>query len=363
MSGPRSVSFLISALALGGGAETQVARVSRELARRGWRVEIVALQPSDEHPDETAVPVVELDFGGALGAPRAFGSLVRHLRGERPDALVCFMFHANVIGRLAGRIAGVPAIVTSIRNEHFGPPWRDRAERWTEWLGHAVTCNSAIVAQALMERGVARRVEVIPNCCDPPDPRPPGERERLRETLAPADEFLWLSVGSLTAQKDRSGLVRVFAEAFPEPGVRLAIAGGGPEHDAILAAAREAGVADRVALLGVRDDVPALLGAADGFVLSSRWEGSPNALIEAGLAGLPVVATETGGVRELVEDGRTGVLVGPQGSLCEALRRVTDMAPAERAQLGAAACADLSARLGTGPVVDRWQQLIERLVP
>jgi glycosyltransferase involved in cell wall biosynthesis len=368
MTDARSATFLISGFALGGGAETQVARVSRELRRRGWRVDVVEMTRSGALSSEiegSDVRVTSLDFSTRRPL-RPFVELVSRLRNTRPQALVCFMFHANLVGRLAGRLASVPVIVTSIRNENFGPRWREWAERATEPFGHAVTCNSAVVAQGLVRRGVvsAGRIEVIPNCCDPPAQRPEGERERLRERLAPDDEFLWLSVGSLTPQKDRVGLVRAFARAFAQrPRVRLAIAGGGLEHDAILSAARQAGVAERVELLGVRDDVPGLLGAADAFVLSSLWEGSPNALIEAALAGVPAVSTDSGGVSELIEDGVSGLLVPPADpeALAEAMLRLAALPSEARHRLGQTARERLSEGVGVARVVDRWESLLIRL--
>ena len=368
MTDARSATFLISGLPLGGGAETQVARVSRELLRRGWLVDVVEMSRSDSLPSEiegSGVRVTSLEFS-ARRPLRPFFELVSRLRSTRPQALVCFMFHANLVGRLAGRLAGVPVIVTSIRNENFGPRWREWAERASEPLGQAVTCNSSVVAQGLVRRGVvsAGRIEVIPNCCDLPALRPEGERERLRARLAPGDEFLWLSVGSLTPQKDRVGLVRAFARAFAEtPGVRLAIAGGGPERDAVLAAAHLAGVAERVELLGVRDDVPGLLGAADAFVLSSLWEGSPNALIEAALAGVPTVSTDSGGVSELIEDGVSGLLVPPADpeALGLAMLRLASLTSEARRRLGQTAREKLSLSVGVATVVDRWENLLIRL--
>ena len=134
--------------------------------------------------------------------------------------------------------------------------------------------------------------------------------------------------------------------------------GAGPRLDAIQAIARAHGLADRVEFLGHRDDVPSLLAEADLFVLPSRTEALPNGVIEAMAAGLPVVAGAVGGLLDLIEDGRTGVLVPPLDchALAAALRGLLSN-PARAAALGCAAQQEVRRRFSFERMVAAFESL------
>ncbi len=145
-----------------------------------------------------------------------------------------------------------------------------------------------------------------------------------------------ITVGRFQAPKDYPTLVAALARLREVP-VSVRIVGGGPDLEAIASAVRAAGLEETVEFLGERDDVRALLAAADCFVLASHSEGLPLSVLEAMAAGLPVVASDVGGVHELVVDGETGTLVVPNEphALAGALRDLL-LDPARRQQLGAA---------------------------
>jgi glycosyltransferase involved in cell wall biosynthesis len=168
---------------------------------------------------------------------------------------------------------------------------------------------------------------VIPNAVDvdaAPRARLEGDPPRI------------VTVGRLAAPKDALTLVRALAALGPLP-FRAVLVGDGPDRAEVEAAVRSLGLADRVELAGSRADVPDLLAAADLFVLSSRSEGAPFSILEAMAAGLPVVASEVGGVAELVAHGETGLLVpaGDPAPLADALRTLL-VDPGLRSRLGAA---------------------------
>jgi glycosyltransferase involved in cell wall biosynthesis len=145
-----------------------------------------------------------------------------------------------------------------------------------------------------------------------------------------------LCVGRLHKQKGLDDLVAAAALLRNEPATHVVVAGDGPDRAALQTAIDRASLGRRMHLLGQRDDIPALLSRADLFVLSSRFEGLPSAVIEAMAAGLPVVATTAGGVGELVDHGRTGWLVPPAAplALADAIREAL---AAERGPVGDAA--------------------------
>jgi glycosyltransferase involved in cell wall biosynthesis len=175
-------------------------------------------------------------------------------------------------------------------------------------------------------------------------------------------EFLWLAVGRLTPQKDYPTLLEAFL-SVPAP-ARLAIAGRGPEAHVLQQQAHRLGIASRVIFLGVRHDIAALLAAADGFVLSSAWEGMPNVVMEALAAAVPVVATRVGGVSELVAADRSGFLVPAQdpGALAEAMRKLMALPIDERRQMGLRGRDHIAAQYSLGSMADRWIALYRELL-
>jgi glycosyltransferase involved in cell wall biosynthesis len=148
--------------------------------------------------------------------------------------------------------------------------------------------------------------------------------------------------GRLTAQKSLGTLLAATAQV---PDATLLVVGDGPEREAVAAVVRELGLESRVSLLGpqTRERTLELARAADAAVLSSTWENFPHAVVEALAVGTPVVATDVGGVAEVVQDGVNGLLVPPQdvGALAEALRRVLDDAPL-RERLAASAASSVT---------------------
>jgi glycosyltransferase involved in cell wall biosynthesis len=142
------------------------------------------------------------------------------------------------------------------------------------------------------------------------------------------------------------------------PDVRFTIVGDGPHRDTVLRQARDLGVADHFEFLGQRDDIPALLSAADLFVLPSRSEGLPNAVLEAMGSGLPIVATRVGGIVELIDDGRTGRLVPPDDAAALSSALLELIAHPERAAaFGKAGRIEAEARYSLQAMVSGFEQL------
>ena len=131
-------------------------------------------------------------------------------------------------------------------------------------------------------------------------------------------------------------MIAAFAEALQEhPQATLLVAGAGPLEDEVRALARQAGIEDAVRLLGLRSDVAALMQAADGFVMTSRWEGLPMVLLEAGASSLPIVATDVGGSRDAVVDGVSGYLTpvadpaASAGAMVKVMQRERGRSPSD----------------------------------
>jgi glycosyltransferase involved in cell wall biosynthesis len=351
-----------------GGADRQILYLARALLEHNYEVRLVSMTPPEEMGRQAlaqGLPIMSLDMKRGRADWQAFQRLVSLLQDWQPHLLTSFMYHANLLGRLAGKWTGVPLIVTSIRSERNGSASRDWLMRLTNWMDHCCTTNSREVANSLRKRGLSssRKLRVIPNGVDVAAlSAPAGEGFRVRRELGiPPTEFLWLAVGRLLPQKDYATLLAAFQPLATAP-ARLLIAGRGPLLDELQQQAQRLGIASQVSFLGVRQDIAALLAAADGFVLSSAWEGMPNVVMEALAAATPVVATQVGGVSELVETG-SGFLAEPRNpaALSKAMRQLMALSVEQRQQMGLSGRDHVAAHYSLGAMADRWMALYGQL--
>jgi glycosyltransferase involved in cell wall biosynthesis len=332
-------------------------------------VKVISLLPSPELIERLRAQEVPADVVRITRPARAISAIASGtlcVRRQRPEVLVCFDYQSIVLGRLAGMAARVPVVISSIRNEKFGGRSRELLIRATDGLGTVTVTNSRIVARDLEKRGVVpgSRLAVIPNGIDlsayESSPEV-GVRIRRKLDIAPG-AFVWLAVGRLWEQKDYPAMLAAFAasESGRSEG-RLVIAGAGPLSRRLRSRADELGVADRVSFLGHVTNVADVMTAADALLLSSEWEGLPNAIMEAMATGLPVVAKRVGGVPELVTDGVTGLLAQPgrPDSLVAEMDRLFRMEASERRRLGAAGRAAIEKGYSLATVTKQWSDLID----
>lgn len=263
-----------------------------------------------------------------------FIELVRLLRFSRPHIIHINSSKAGVVGRLAAAVCRVPIRIFTVHGWAF--TWyRPRfLYLWPDRFARRFTTTTICVAEIAREVGVAARAcdadrtVVIPNGVELPSREGVG--------AAPGrDVPLVVSVGRLTAPKDFRTLIAALARV--DVAFRAKIVGDGHDRAELESMIVGSGLTGRVELLGVRDDVPELLRAADVFVLATTSEAMPISILEAMAAGLPVVASAVGGVPELVVDGSTGSLVSPGDPEClgRALETLLTSAPL-RQQMGIA---------------------------
>lgn len=363
---PRSVTIMVTNLDLG-GAEVQAVRMAVGFLQRGWRVRMLSLMPQRAFGRELAeagVPVVDFGLLGATTLPAAVLRLYRELRRHKPDVLVTFNYHANIMGKIVGRCANVRAIVPSIRNEHFGGRIRERLEAATSPLAPISTTNSEIVGESLVRRGIVprQRLRVVLNAMREPAARiDPIRRAVLREEMGgEAGDLLWLAVGRFDTQKDYPNLIAAFKElAAIRTTARLAVVGYGAREEEVRALAGSGPGSPRIRVLGRRTDVQDLLQACDAYVLSSINEGTPNTVIEAMAAALPIVATDVGGMAELLGEDGCGLMVPARDprALAAAMARVMDLSVEARRVMGESARLRVQGRHGSDTVLDRWEEL------
>ncbi|MGQ0633655.1 MAG: glycosyltransferase [Planctomycetaceae bacterium] len=311
---PISIAFCVTDLDPG-GAERALVQLATRIDRSRFVPAVFCLGPP--------APLVGALEAAAirticLGATRAtdWGVLVRlyrELRSYRPQIVQTFLFHANLAGRVAGRLAGARHVVSGIRVAERRARWHLWLDRLTNRLVDVNVCVSRGVAQfSLREGGLpAAKTIVIPNGVDVEAfaNAPPAD---LQQFGIPPGAQVVLSVGRLDAQKGIPTLLAAVAPLTSRfEALHVLLVGEGPQRAELEHAIRDRGLAQRVHPAGWRSDVPHLMRAATCLALPSHWEGMPNVVLEAMAAGLPVVASRVEGTDELIVAGATGLLVAP----------------------------------------------------
>lgn len=313
--------------------------------------------------------------GRDLLALRELGAVLKRLR---PDIVHTHNPKPGIYGRIAARSVGVPVVVNTVHGLYALPEDRWTRRRCVYALEHlASRASDAELVQNIEDLRTLARIGVPPmklhllgNGIDlgrfDPDSVSPETRARVRARLGVGvDEVLCGAVGRLVREKGYPELIASYAEVRARaPQVRLVIVGprDPDKADGLSEPALEAARAAGVILLGPRDDLVELYAAMDLYVLASRREGFPRSAMEAAAMGLPVVATDIRGCRQVVEDGRTGLLVPPGEvpSLTEALLSLSTDA-AWRRSLGAAARSRARREFDQQTVIDLTLEVYRRL--
>lgn len=363
VNGVQRLTVVVSSLAAG-GAERTACELANGLAGRGLTVTVVTLDASTPDHFRLESPVTRVAVNivwprrNALEAAMSAARRLRIMRwailATRPDVVLSLTDMTNVRVLLALLATHVPVVVSerSHPTRHaIGRRW-DRLRRWIYPRAQCVVMQTS--AAATWAHGFLRedRVAVVPNFTRvaPPAATPTRRRENIV-----------LSVGRLGREKGHDLLIHAFARArLADEGWRLVIAGEGPERQPLRALSESLGVSAGVELIGTIDTVEAWLHRAALFVLPSRYEGFPNALLEAMAAGLPCVAFDCDfGPRELIIDGDNGVLVPPEDvdGLGEAIARLAaDDALCRNLAMNAVRVLE---RFSRPVVLDQWVQVLQ----
>jgi glycosyltransferase involved in cell wall biosynthesis len=365
------ILFLSTSMGMG-GADSQLLAAAQELRVRGHEVRIVSMTPLGPmglQARTAGVPTESLEMREGVPDPRALVRLARLVRSWRPDVVHSHMVHANLMARALRLVAPVPALISTIHNIYEGGRLRMAGYRLTNRLvDHMTIISQAAADRFVRERIVPERlVTVIPNGVDPAlfAPEPAEDRAAVRRSLGLGGEFAWLAVGRFEAAKDYPTMLNAFRTVHErQPGSVLLLVGRGSLQAETEALARELGLDAAVRFLGVRSDVPRLVGAADGYVMSSAWEGMPMALLEAAAGGLPIVATRVGGNHEVVLEGESGFLVPAREptALAGAMLRLMGIVEPERRRMGERGSEHVRAHHGLSRVVDRWLALYDEVL-
>lgn len=332
---------------------------------------VVSLTPPKAYKEEleaAGIDVFSLDIRQKLPDPRPFLRLIQIIRNWKPEIVHSHMVHANILARLANPLTSKSLLICTAHNTDEGGRFRELAYRLTDPLSDLTTQ----VSQAGIERYIRigavpqSKIRYIPNGVDIELFHPNMEaRSRVRRELNLQKTFIWLAVGRFCIQKDYSNMIQAFSlVAQKQKEARLLIVGDGPMRPEIEKLARNQDIKDQIIFLGTGCDICELMKSSDAYVMSSAWEGMPMVLLEASATGLPIVATNVGGIADLVEDGETGFLVPPKNpdALSEAMIHLMDCSKEERRRMGELGRQNIEASYSIEHVVDMWEELFRELL-
>jgi glycosyltransferase involved in cell wall biosynthesis len=316
-----------------------------------------------EELQQAGIPVDNLRMRRKIPDPRALFRLAHIVREWHPDVVHAHMIHANLLARIARLLTPIPVLICTAHNINEGGWLRERAYQLTDWLCDLTTQ----VSRAGLERYVRvkavppHKILYIPNGVDLSRFMPHRERHvQRRKELGFQSAFLWLSVGRMEPQKAYPTMLQAFHRVLQHhPDTRLIVIGDGSLRPIIEQQITQLGLNKAVQLLGIRRDVPEWMQIADGYVMSSAWEGLPIVLLEAHASGLPIVCTDVGGCAEIVLHGKTGFVVPPgdANALAQAMIQLMNLPADERRAMGDAGSTHVMANFEIEQVVSRWEAL------
>ncbi len=311
------ITYLITDLDIG-GAENSLHQLVTHLNPQKFSPLVCSLSGEGKIADKLRDKGIEVV---CLGAKSKFDitvlfKLVNLLRHQKPDILHTYLFHANFVGRIAGRLAGISIIISSIRTMEKQKWHHVYLDMLTSWMVDKEICVSKDVEDFTKKyaRVPARKLITIYNGINFADLHITKNAEDKRRELS-ISQFNPIigTVGHLTVAKGLVYLLKAFKlvlEDFPD--AYLLIVGGGPQEKKLKRLAEQLEIVSSVRFLGFREDAMDIMNTLDVFVLPSLWEGMPNVILEACALGKPVVSTLVGGTKEIIKDGETGFLVAPK---------------------------------------------------
>jgi glycosyltransferase involved in cell wall biosynthesis len=362
-----------------GGAERMLIKLLDRFDRKRFSSAVISLSggPLVSEVEALGVDFVNLGMRSGIPGPKAVWSLLSAIRQMKPDVLQTWLYQADLAGTLAAQVSAVPRLVWNVRCSNMDmsmyPLMSSLALKACARLSRlpdAIITNSKVAQDHHESIGYSNaRWVLIPNGFDLERFRPDEElRQSVRHELEiSGDQLVIGTAARFDPMKDFPAWIRAAGEFLrAHPGTCFVLAGKGVEwqNRALAEEIAAANIPSRqLRLLGERTDMNRLLTGFDVFSLSSRFgEGFPNTIGEAMATGIPVAATDTGDVREIV--GSTGEVVPPgqPEALAKAWKRLADLGRSGRQLLGAAARERVVQNYGIDRIADRYQRFYHELV-
>ena len=378
-AGQISIFFLITSLEVG-GAQMMLYKLLSGMDPTRFRVQVVSLIDLDlgglrEKFETIPVQLRSLGMRPGIPNPACVLRLARWLRADRPAVLSTWMYHADLIGGLAAKLAGGIPVVWGIRQGDLSR----EGNRWltlqtvkacalmSRWLPARIICNAEASRKVHAAAGYeAEKMIVIPNGSDLTMFKPDEAARRLvrKELEIPEESPIIGLVGRFHPYKDHHNFIRAAALLYRDwPDVHFLLCGDEitSENPHLAAWIRDAGISGRCRLVGRRHDIPRLTAALDIAVSSSFGESFSSVVVEAMSCGIPCVVTDVGDSAFIV--GQTGLVVPPQNAreLANALRQLIELGHNARISMGMAARCRIQKHFDLPNIVSRYQDLYEEL--
>ena len=363
-----------------GGAETMLLKVLENMDRKHFSPYVISLTTRGQiasRIEALGVPVEALGMRPGRFGPIKFFNLINHLRKPHPSAVHTWMYHADLLGGLAARMAGIQAIGWAIRHSNLSPLQDKRSTWWvmracaslSSRLPKKILCCSQTARDVHVSAGYdERKMMVIPNGFDLVRFRPDsGARVSVHTELGLSEDALLVGlIARYHPQKNHAGFFEAAATIHQHnPNIHFLLAGAGVEAGnlELRHTVQEAGVEEHTHILGNRRDVPRLMAALDVLASSSsHGEAFPNVLGEAMACGVPCVVTDVGDSAEIV--GETGRVVssGDMTGLARHVIEILELSPHERRALGELARENVRAKYDILKVVKQYEEFYESLM-
>jgi glycosyltransferase involved in cell wall biosynthesis len=380
MAEPLKVTHIITDLSTG-GAEMMLYKLLAHVDRGRFSCNVISLTTDGSLGDkirELAVPVHTLRMSPGFPDSLAVLRLAGLLRKMQPDLVQTWMYHADLVGGLAARLAGRAAVVWGIRNSNLDVVQSKRSTRWTvracaflsEWLPRRIVSCSETARRIHIGLGYcANKLVVIPNGFDLELFHPDASaRNTLREELdLPLGAPVIGLVGRFDPQKDHQNFIQaavIVAARFSEVHFLLCGEGITPENSLLTGWIKSNGLEQKFHLLGQRDDIPRVTAAMDiGCSSSAYGEAFSNVLGEAMACEVPCVTTDVGDSAYIIAD--TGRVVSPRDSqaLANALLDLVGLSTEQRQLMGAAARRRIEENFEINAVAKRYENLYRQIIP
>lgn len=357
-----------------GGAERQVVELCQGMDKNKFEISVVLFFHDEGFFEELKAAGVKIHILATKETykRKAIPELIRLMKAEKFDIVQNMLPIANLAGGVAARLSGTrPVVVGSLRNANpFS--WRDlfclMDLAALNFLNDCVVTNSATGKKFAVRdyRLPAGKIKVIYNGKDFSQYQTSaGGQEIRRELNIPEGHLVVTTIGRIARQKGYEYLVEaanILIKQKNRKAVFLIVGKGEETFEEIQSLIRKYSLDKDVRLLGVRQDIAEILAVSDVFVLPSLWEGLPNVLLEAMIAGVPVVATDIEPNREVIENNQTGLLVPPKSSpaLAEAIMAIVDNS-GQAAAFKKAAYARVSQKFTKNRLVKDYEEFYQSL--
>jgi len=373
---PNSVIHLITGLETGGAEMMLYKLVANASFFKHSVISMIDIGPVGRKISMAGIPVHTLKMQRGMPNPLAIWRLVGLLRKEKPETLQTWMYHANLLGLIAGKLARVPNIVWGIRHSNLDPQGNKKLTiKIAKWCARLSRFSSAIVACSEASREVhiilgyrLDKILVIPNGFDLKTFKPDGTaQKKVMDELGLSPNAILIGlVARFDPQKDHTNFLQattIIGRRFSN--VHFILCGDGitSDNQNLFRLVKQSGIADRIHLLGRRKDIPKLTVALDIASSSSSYgEGFPNVVGEAMSCGVPCVVTDVGDSALIVGD--SGIVVPPQNpwALAEAWHKLIEIGHKGRRQLGRVARKRIEEKFSLSEIVNQYETLYKELL-